>query len=164
MSGFGAGKAALVTGAAGGLGLAVARMLAEEGYKVAMGDLPGDKLRTATAAVGPAAHGFGALPVGPGRGDRRFRTPGGGAFGAPVNFTGRGPFRLPGSHRVGRTRGRASKGSKSSRCRAGAGRGCGPAVAGAARGWDTFGRGDGGSGRVCSHFTSVWRRFLTFEG
>ncbi len=59
MNGFGAGKTALVTGAAGGLGLAVARMLAEEGYKVAMADLPGDKLRAASAAVGSAARGFG---------------------------------------------------------------------------------------------------------
>lgn len=59
MSGFGAGKTALVTGAAGGLGIAVSRMLAEEGYKVAMADLPGDKLKAASAAIGAASRGFG---------------------------------------------------------------------------------------------------------
>lgn len=59
MSGFGTGKTALVTGAAGGLGAAVSRMLADEGYKVAMADLPGARLDAATAAVGQAARGFG---------------------------------------------------------------------------------------------------------
>jgi 3-oxoacyl-[acyl-carrier protein] reductase len=59
MEGFGKGKTALVTGAAGAMGFATARMLAEEGYKVAMADLPGERLGKAAAATGPAARGFG---------------------------------------------------------------------------------------------------------
>ena len=39
MSGFGNGQVALVTGAAGSMGLATASMLAAEGYRVAMADL-----------------------------------------------------------------------------------------------------------------------------
>lgn len=59
MSGFGNGSVALVTGAAGAMGLAVARMLAAEGYRVAMADLPGAKLDAAAAGIGAAARGFG---------------------------------------------------------------------------------------------------------
>lgn len=59
MSGFGKGQVALVTGAAGAMGLATARMLAEEGYRVAMADLAGSKLDAAAAAVGSGARGFG---------------------------------------------------------------------------------------------------------
>ena len=49
MSGFGQGQVALVTGAAGSMGLATARMLADEGYRVAMADLAGPKLEAAAA-------------------------------------------------------------------------------------------------------------------
>ena len=59
MSGFGAGAVALVTGAAGVMGLATARMLAEEGFRVAMGDLASDRLDAAAASVnGARAYGF----------------------------------------------------------------------------------------------------------
>lgn len=59
MSGFGQGQVALVTGAAGAMGLATARMLADEGYHVAMADLPGPKLDAAAKKVGVLARGFG---------------------------------------------------------------------------------------------------------
>jgi 3-oxoacyl-[acyl-carrier protein] reductase len=59
MSGFGDGRVAVVTGAAGAMGLATARMLAEEGYKVAMADLPSPRLEAAVEAVGGHACGFG---------------------------------------------------------------------------------------------------------
>ena len=49
MSGFGNGQVALVTGAAGAMGLATASMLAAEGYRVAMADLAGAKLDAAAA-------------------------------------------------------------------------------------------------------------------
>jgi 3-oxoacyl-[acyl-carrier protein] reductase len=59
MSGFGNGQVALVTGAAGSMGLATASMLAAEGYRVAMADLPGGKLDAAVAGIGASARGFG---------------------------------------------------------------------------------------------------------
>jgi 3-oxoacyl-[acyl-carrier protein] reductase len=59
MSGLGQGQVALVTGAAGAMGLATARMLAEDGYRVAMADLAGAKLDAAVAKVGASARGFG---------------------------------------------------------------------------------------------------------
>ena len=59
MSGFGDNQVALVTGAAGSMGLATARMLAGEGYRVAMADLGGAKLEAAVAAVGSAARRYG---------------------------------------------------------------------------------------------------------
>lgn len=52
-------RAAIVTGAAGTMGLATARMLADEGYKVAMVDLPGARLDQAVASVGDSAKGYG---------------------------------------------------------------------------------------------------------
>lgn len=58
MTGFGNGQVALVTGAAGTMGLATARMLADEGYAVAMADLDAHKVAVLAAAVGAAAHGF----------------------------------------------------------------------------------------------------------
>jgi 3-oxoacyl-[acyl-carrier protein] reductase len=58
MSGFGAGKLALVTGAAGTMGLATARMLAGEGYVVAMVDIDAARVETCAASVGPLARGF----------------------------------------------------------------------------------------------------------
>jgi 3-oxoacyl-[acyl-carrier protein] reductase len=59
MSGFGQGKVALLTGAAGGMGRAVARMLAEEGYRTALADLPGAGLDALAGDVsGARAYGF----------------------------------------------------------------------------------------------------------
>jgi 3-oxoacyl-[acyl-carrier protein] reductase len=45
------GKRALVTGAASGIGLATARLLAQSGAMVALNDLPGDKLTHALATL-----------------------------------------------------------------------------------------------------------------
>jgi 3-oxoacyl-[acyl-carrier protein] reductase len=59
MSGFGQSQVALVTGAAGSMGLATASMLAVEGYRVAMADLAGAKLDAAVAGIGATARGFG---------------------------------------------------------------------------------------------------------
>jgi 3-oxoacyl-[acyl-carrier protein] reductase len=59
MTAFGNGQVALVTGAAGSMGLATASMLAAEGYRVAMADLPGSKLHAAVTGIGAAARGFG---------------------------------------------------------------------------------------------------------
>jgi len=59
MSGFGQNQVALVTGAAGSMGLATASMLAAEGYRVAMADLVGAKLDAAVAGIGANARGFG---------------------------------------------------------------------------------------------------------
>jgi 3-oxoacyl-[acyl-carrier protein] reductase len=56
---FGRGQVALVTGAAGSMGLATARMLADEGYKVALADLPGQKLDGAVATVSADSRGYG---------------------------------------------------------------------------------------------------------
>ena len=58
MSGFGEGQAALVTGAAGPMGLATARMLAQEGYKVALADIAGDRLERAVIGLGRNARGY----------------------------------------------------------------------------------------------------------
>jgi len=57
-----AGKTAIVTGATGGVGNALAHALAREGVKVAMADLDQDKLDAAAAAVGGDAIGM-ALDV-----------------------------------------------------------------------------------------------------
>src|SRR5262245_12874883 len=48
-----AGKVALVTGAAGGIGRATAERLAREGARVLLADLPGSGLEAAAAALGP---------------------------------------------------------------------------------------------------------------
>lgn len=58
MTGFGQGKVALVTGAAGGLGVATARMLVDEGYAVAMADVNGDALRNAAVAIDRQAQAY----------------------------------------------------------------------------------------------------------
>jgi len=50
-----AGKAALVTGAARGIGLAFARAYAAEGATVALGDIDLARAETAAAGIGPAA-------------------------------------------------------------------------------------------------------------
>ncbi|MBM3665999.1 MAG: SDR family NAD(P)-dependent oxidoreductase [Actinobacteria bacterium] len=49
--------AALVTGAAGGLGLAIARMLAERGHAVTVTDLDGEGAEGAAEAIGSGARG-----------------------------------------------------------------------------------------------------------
>lgn len=53
-----AGRTAVITGAASGIGLAAARALAAQGMTVAMLDLPGTNLATATADI-PNARAFG---------------------------------------------------------------------------------------------------------
>ncbi len=58
MTGFGAGRVAIVTGAAGTMGLATAHMLAAEGYAVAMIDIDAARLGVSVEAVGPQARAF----------------------------------------------------------------------------------------------------------
>jgi NAD(P)-dependent dehydrogenase (short-subunit alcohol dehydrogenase family) len=50
-----AGKTAIVTGAARGIGLAIARAFVAEGAKVALADVLGDELRAEAAALGASA-------------------------------------------------------------------------------------------------------------
>jgi ribitol 2-dehydrogenase len=50
------GKVAAVTGAASGIGLACARMLAAEGAEVVLVDRAGDRLAALCAEIGPKAH------------------------------------------------------------------------------------------------------------
>lgn len=52
------GKRAIVTGAASGIGLAVARLLASEGAKVMIGDRNEEGLQAAAADIGGAARAF----------------------------------------------------------------------------------------------------------
>jgi 3-oxoacyl-[acyl-carrier protein] reductase len=49
-------KVALVTGAAGSMGLATAKGLLEDGYAVIMGDIDANKLKTFATSLGPHAH------------------------------------------------------------------------------------------------------------
>jgi 3-oxoacyl-[acyl-carrier protein] reductase len=49
-------KVALVTGAAGSMGLATAKGLLEDGYAVVMGDLDAGKLKSLAGTLGPHAH------------------------------------------------------------------------------------------------------------
>ncbi len=72
MTAFGNAQVALVTGAAGSMGLATASMLAAEGYRVAMADLPGGKLDTAVAGIGAQARGFGFDVSDPAAAERAF--------------------------------------------------------------------------------------------
>ena len=53
-----AGRVALVTGAAGGIGQAAARILAEEGARLALNDVPGAKLAALTAELEEKGHAF----------------------------------------------------------------------------------------------------------
>lgn len=55
------GKVAFITGAAGGIGLAVARMFAESGAKVAMTDI--DESRLKQSAEDLTSQGFDVLPI-----------------------------------------------------------------------------------------------------
>jgi 3-oxoacyl-[acyl-carrier protein] reductase len=59
VSGFGKGRVALVTGAAGAMGFATAQMLAGEGYRVALADLPGARLEAAASQIGGSVHAAG---------------------------------------------------------------------------------------------------------
>jgi 3-oxoacyl-[acyl-carrier protein] reductase len=58
MSGFGQGKVALVTGAAGTMGLATARALAAEGFTIAMADIDVVRLKALATGIGSAAHAY----------------------------------------------------------------------------------------------------------
>jgi NAD(P)-dependent dehydrogenase (short-subunit alcohol dehydrogenase family) len=60
MAGRVAGKVALVTGGASGLGACSARLLAEEGARVVVADIREEPAREVARAIGPAAH---ALPL-----------------------------------------------------------------------------------------------------
>lgn len=51
MAGRLAGKAALITGAAGGLGVAIARRMAEEGARLALSDIDGDAVTALAEAI-----------------------------------------------------------------------------------------------------------------
>jgi 3-oxoacyl-[acyl-carrier protein] reductase len=59
MSGFGEGRVALVTGAAGAMGFATAETLAREGFRVAMADLPSTRLEEAPKRIGSGARAYG---------------------------------------------------------------------------------------------------------
>jgi len=58
MIGFGDGQVALLTGAAGTMGLACARMLVDEGYVVAMADIDAARVDALAASLGGNARGF----------------------------------------------------------------------------------------------------------
>lgn len=56
--GFGKGQTALVTGAAGTMGLAASKMLTDEGYTVAMADVDTGRVGSLAASLGTNAHPF----------------------------------------------------------------------------------------------------------
>ena len=51
MTGFGEGRVVLVTGAAGPMGFATAKALADEGFRVALGDIAADRVEQAAAKI-----------------------------------------------------------------------------------------------------------------
>lgn len=57
------GRVALITGAASGIGRACAELFAERGYRVALADLPGEKLDSATSAIAAKGGDATALPL-----------------------------------------------------------------------------------------------------
>ncbi len=59
MTGFGDGRVALVTGAAGAMGFATSTMLAQEGFRIALADLPSSRLDAAPGQVGNGARAYG---------------------------------------------------------------------------------------------------------
>lgn len=59
MTGLVAGRAALVTGAGQGIGLAIARLLHEHGAQVALADLDVDRVKEAAASLGGSALALG---------------------------------------------------------------------------------------------------------
>ncbi|WP_327632884.1 SDR family oxidoreductase [Kribbella sp. NBC_00482] len=56
-------KSAVVTGAGGSLGRAIALRLANDGYGVALLDLPGEGLDSSEAELKPTGHPYVALPI-----------------------------------------------------------------------------------------------------
>jgi len=59
VSGFGEGRVVLVSGAAGAMGQAVARTLADEGFLIALADLPSPRLDAAAAGLDGRGRAFG---------------------------------------------------------------------------------------------------------
>ena len=60
-----AGKTALVTGAAQGLGEAIARMLVREGARVALTDINADGVMATAASINVSLSGLGIRTPGP---------------------------------------------------------------------------------------------------
>ena len=63
MTGFGEGRVALVTVAAGPMGFATAKALAEEGLRVAIGDVAADRVEEAAATIEGSARLLSTLPT-----------------------------------------------------------------------------------------------------
>lgn len=57
------GKVAFITGAAGGIGLATAKMFAEAGAKVAMADINERQINEATESLSKAGHDVLPIPL-----------------------------------------------------------------------------------------------------
>ena len=87
----GHGQVAVVTGASEGIGLAVARRLAGDGYRVAMVARPSAKLDAAAAEVGPAAFPAGCDVTRPADTNERWPRWCGTAGGSTRSLTARAP-------------------------------------------------------------------------